>query len=86
MIVVYGVMKKYIWLAIVGVMVLCIGICYYMYWFWGWSLSDEGKLTIKFDRSEYSEYIESARRLDVLTRTYMEAPKIINANWKKIPD
>jgi hypothetical protein len=47
--------EKYIWLAIVGVMVLCIGICYYMYWFWGWSLSDEGKLTIKIDRPEYIE-------------------------------
>ena len=55
MLVVYGVMKKNIWLAIVRVMVLCIGICYYIYWFWGWSLSDEGKLTIKIDRPEYIE-------------------------------
>lgn len=46
----------------------------------------KGKVSIVVTTgTEYSEYIESARRLDVLTRTYMEAPKIVNANWKKIP-
>lgn len=36
--------------------------------------------------TEYSELLESAlRRYDVLTRTYEEAAKIIEKNWKKIP-
>ena len=34
--------------------------------------------------TEYSEYIETVRHLDVLTRTFAESPRIINANWKKI--
>lgn len=36
--------------------------------------------------TEYSEYIESAHHLDVLTGTYMAAADIIDKNWKKIPD
>lgn len=47
----------------------------------------KGKVSIVVTTgTEYSEYIESVRKLDVLTRTYMEAPRLINANWKKIPD
>ena len=51
----YGFMKKRVWLAIVGVVVLCIGICYYMFFGrYSWSLSDDGKLTIPgLDRPDY---------------------------------
>lgn len=51
----YGFMKKRVWLAIVGVVVLCIGICYYMFLGrYSWSLSDDGKLTIPgLDRPDY---------------------------------
>lgn len=34
--------------------------------------------------TEYSEYIEQAMHLDVLTNTYMNAAEIINRSWKKI--
>ena len=36
--------------------------------------------------TEYSEWLETVMRLDVLTRTFMDAPKIINSNWKKIDE
>lgn len=36
--------------------------------------------------TEYSEWIESVARLDVLTRTFKDANRIINRNWKKIDD
>ncbi len=34
--------------------------------------------------TEYSEFIESVKRLDVLTQTYQDAPRIIANSWKKI--
>lgn len=34
--------------------------------------------------TEYSEYIEQVRHLDVLTNTYRDAARIIDQNWKKI--
>ena len=34
--------------------------------------------------TEYSEYLESVERMDVLSRTYRDARKILNANWKSI--
>jgi len=34
--------------------------------------------------TEYSELLESVKRLDVLTRTYQDAAGIISNNWKKI--
>jgi len=36
--------------------------------------------------TEYSQLLETVRHLDVLTGTFMEAPKIINNSWKRIPD
>lgn len=36
--------------------------------------------------TEYSELLEAVKHLDVLTRTFMDAPDIINKNWKKIED
>lgn len=36
--------------------------------------------------TEYSDFLETVMRLDVLTRTYREAPKVIESNWRKIPD
>lgn len=36
--------------------------------------------------TEYSEYIEQAMSLDVLTNTYMNAYDIINRSWRKIED
>lgn len=36
--------------------------------------------------TEYSEYIEVSRGLDVLTKTYNDAPKILSKNWRKIRD
>lgn len=35
--------------------------------------------------TEYSELLESMKRLDVLTQTYQDAARIIQNNWKKIP-
>lgn len=34
--------------------------------------------------TEYSEYLEQVRNLDVLTNTYRNAARIIEQNWKKI--
>lgn len=34
--------------------------------------------------TEYSVYIEQAMSLDVLTNTFKDAPRILEANWKKI--
>lgn len=36
--------------------------------------------------TEYSVYIEQSMSLDVLTNTFKDAPRIIESNWKKIPD
>ena len=36
--------------------------------------------------TEYSEYLEEVKDLNVLTKTYQEAAKIIAKNWKKIDD
>lgn len=35
--------------------------------------------------TEYSELLEAVRHLDVLTRTFSDAPSIIQNSWKKIP-
>lgn len=35
--------------------------------------------------TEYSEFIEDVLELDVLTRTFRDAPKVLNNNWRKIP-
>lgn len=34
--------------------------------------------------TEYSVYLEAERGFDVLTRTFMDAPRIIEKNWKKL--
>ena len=34
--------------------------------------------------TEYSEFLEHVKRLDVLTNTFYEAERIINGKWKKI--
>lgn len=34
--------------------------------------------------TEYSEYIESVQRLDVLTNTFGDAARILDASWRKI--
>lgn len=34
--------------------------------------------------TEYSEFLESVKHLDVLTQTYRDAERIIKNNWKKI--
>ena len=34
--------------------------------------------------TEYSEFLETMFNLDVLTRTFRDAPNILNSNWKKI--
>lgn len=36
--------------------------------------------------TEYSEFLEQEARLDVLTKTFKDAPGIIARNWRKIPD
>lgn len=35
--------------------------------------------------TEYSEFLETIKGMDVLTRTFMDAPKVLNSNWKPIP-
>lgn len=35
--------------------------------------------------TEYSEFLESVLNMDVLTRTFQDAPKVLNNNWQKIP-
>lgn len=35
--------------------------------------------------TEYSEYLEDIMNVDVLTRTFLDAPKVLESNWKKIP-
>lgn len=35
--------------------------------------------------TEYSEFLETVKGMDVLTRTFMDAPKVLNSNWKPIP-
>lgn len=34
--------------------------------------------------TEYSEYLESIMNMDVLTRTFQDAPKVMNSHWQKI--
>lgn len=36
--------------------------------------------------TEYSEYLESVKRLDVFTHTYQDAASIIKNHWKKIEE
>ena len=36
--------------------------------------------------TEYSEFLEQQAGLDVLTKTFKDAPAIIARNWRKIPD
>lgn len=36
--------------------------------------------------TEYSEFLEQIFNLDVLTRTFKEASKVLEKNWRKIPE
>jgi len=36
--------------------------------------------------TEYSEFLEEMFNLDVLTRTFLDAPRIIASNWRSVKD
>ena len=36
--------------------------------------------------TEYSEFLEEMFNLDVLTRTFLDAPRIISSNWRSVRD
>ena len=36
--------------------------------------------------TEYSEFLEEVFNLDVLTRTFLDAPRIISSNWRSLRD
>lgn len=50
----------------------------------GYKSSPKGIGIVITTGTEYSEYIESVRHLDVLTNTFKDAARIIDQNWKKI--
>lgn len=52
----------------------------------GFSASGRGISVVVTTGTEYSVFLEQMFDLDVLTRTYKDAPKIINGNWRKIDD
>lgn len=50
----------------------------------GYSAPKKGMCLVVTTGTEYSEYIEQVRNLDVLTNTWKDAERIINQNWRKI--
>lgn len=49
-----------------------------------YNASKKGISLVVTTGTEYSEFLETMFRLDVLTRTFTDAPRILNQNWKKI--
>ena len=48
--------------------------------------SKKGICVVVTTGTEYSKFLETQFNLDVLTRTFRDAPRILNSNWKKIED
>lgn len=50
----------------------------------GYKIGRKGLGIVITTGTEYSEYIEQVRHLDVLTNTFKDAARILEKNWKKI--
>lgn len=51
-----------------------------------YNASRKGLCVVVTTGTEYSEFLETVFNLDVLTRTFKDAPRILNSNWRKIQD
>ena len=51
----------------------------------GYKAQAKGLTVVITTGTEYSEFIETIKGMDVLSRTRYDAPKVLNSNWKPIP-